>query len=149
MSKGTDWELLDARLIELFEKGVAFLAIGMELGVSQTAVGRRVVKLRLSRTRYKREAAPRRALYQSRKVSSDDPGLKIADDRNGIVAQDEAFQTAMKCAIYMGLERAPIGIVKDDTPFFPKTYQRQHSASGCSSPAGWLAELGGAGGTWF
>jgi hypothetical protein len=55
---------------------------------------------------------------------------------------DFDFQAAMKAAIKAGLENAPIGIFKDDSPISPTHFIRSQRASWCSSSAGLCADVG-------
>lgn len=59
------------------------------------------------------------------------------------VAQDEAFQLAMRLAIKAGLERATIGIIKtpEDDEFRPTKFLPGLHSSGCSSAAAACAEV--------
>lgn len=66
------------------------------------------------------------------------------DDHNR--EQDQAFQLAMIAAIEAGLERAPRGVIKDDTPFLPTHFTREPIISGCGSSALQCAEQGTSGG---
>lgn len=55
---------------------------------------------------------------------------------------DIEFQHAMRTAIKAGVEHAPIGIVKDDTPISPMHFQQSPRSSWCSSSAGLCADMG-------
>lgn len=154
--KSFEWtpELID-KVKALFKDEIPISAIGREIGCGETTVGKLTRKLGLRRRRPNKnriiEAAKEsrrpRSVYLSTDLTKDDPGLKVVDCRLSVIAQDESFQQAMKIAIRMGLERAPIGIIKDNSPFSPKAFYRPQILSSCSSPAGWLAELGGGDGS--
>jgi hypothetical protein len=71
-----------------------------------------------------------------------EPDTNIEHANNA--AEDNAFQAAMRAAIDAGLERAPIGVVKDTRPPKPTHFPTRMAfhGSGCSSPANVCAELG-------
>jgi hypothetical protein len=65
-----------------------------------------------------------------------------AADPAGALQCDLAFQQAMRWAIARGLERAPIGIVKDHRPLnASRLFEPVPHASGCTSPASECADL--------
>lgn len=119
----------DKFIEECFRKGLGATAI-FELdilsGRSIPSIQSRIERLALVKTR--RFTLPR----------CDDEQR----DPEEAIRADQKFCEIMHAAIRRGLERAPIGIAKDDTPLVPRRIDSPPMWSGCGSSAGMCADLG-------
>lgn len=79
----------------------------------------------------------RLALVKTKRFTPDDEPSE-AD----AIRTDQKFCELMEKAIRLGLERAPIGIARDDTPLVPRRIDSPPIWSGCGSSAGMCADLG-------
>lgn len=81
----------------------------------------------------------RLALVKTKRFTCEDEPDDLMDDAAFV---DRKFCEAMHKAIRLGLERAPIGVVKDETPLIPKRIASPPLWSGCGSSAGMCADIG-------
>jgi hypothetical protein len=115
--------------IDLRQQGLGYSKIGKVLGVARTTVWRYFdpagyrADVKLTSARYRQRLADERALHQpipkSVAPNNSDYQSWIKKQRR---QQDAAFCRALEAAIEVGLERAHIGVIKNETPFMPKRY---------------------------
>ena len=119
----------DQFIIASFKKGLGATEIhrlDVLSGRTLSSIQSRIERLALVKTQRTADRSP---------ISAEPPPVDFKK-------YDDRFCEVMERAIRLGHERAPIGIVKNETPLVAKRIASPPMWSGCGSSAGMCADLG-------